>query len=159
MSKSIKRLLLVFEILVAVLLSAGCPGGLLSTGTPPYSITTPACRMAGPDDQCSVGGVFFDFLNKSEKEVIFIETCMNIFNLQSGQLAFAGAGGLSCRSSCSIPVKQTKKLCIPLDEYLWQMDFSQLCIDNFFIRRIEYADGTSWQDNFGVYAISVLQEA
>ena len=158
MPKQFKGLLLLFEIAIAVLFS-GCPAQLKNAGTPPYAITKPVYRIAGPDDICTLGGVFFDFYNKSEKEVVFIETCMNVFDSKSGELAFSGAAGLTSGSECSVLKTQKKNLCIPLDEYLWQIETPSLCADNFFISKIKYADGTIWQDKLGVYANSFEQEA
>ena len=107
MPKQFKALLLLCEIAAAVLLSS-CLLQLWDVGTPPYAITKPVDRIAGPDDVCTLGGVFFDFYNKSEKEVIFIETCMNVFDTQTGELAFSGAGQLTSISSCKIEKTQKK---------------------------------------------------
>ena len=158
MPRQFKGLLLLLEIAAAVLLSS-CISQLWNEGTPPYAITKPVYRIAGPDDVCTLGGVFFDFYNKSEKEVVFIETCMNVFDSQTGNLAFPGAGELRSGAACSIEKTQKKNLCIPLDEYLWQIETSSLCTDNFFISKIKYADGSIWQDNLGIYANSYKEEA
>ena len=159
MIKQFKWLLLLFEIAVTAVLVSGCPSLLWNVGSPPYAISKPVYKIAGPDDVCSLGGIFFDFYNKSEKEVVCIETCMNVFNRGTGELAFSGAGGLSSGASCSVQKSQTKNLCIPLDEYLWQMETGGLCVDNFFISRIQYSDGSSWQDKLGVYAYSYSEDA
>ena len=157
MPKHFKWLLLLSEIAIAFLL-AGCPSQLQGGGAPPYAITKPVYRIAGPDDVCSLGGIFFDFYNKTEKEVVFIETCMNVFDKSTGELAFAGAAGLSCGASCSIEKKARKNLCIPLDDYLYQTDDLLLCPDNFFVKKIKYADGSIWQDWQGLYAYSSREE-
>lgn len=174
MPKQFRWLLLFFEIAIAVLF-AGCLTQLWDVGAPPYAITNPVYRISGPDDACSLGGVFFDFYNKSEKEVIFIQTCMNVFDKKTKQEAFAGAVGLVCDSNCIIRQQEKKNLCIPLDDYLWQLQpssqpssqsssqpssqSSSLCVDNFFISKIEYSDGSCWQDKFGVYSNSCLEDA
>ena len=158
MPKQFKGLLLLCEIAGALLL-AGCPLQVGKAGTPPYAITKPVYRIAGPDDVCSLGGIFFDFYNKTEKEVVFIETCMSVFNTNTGQLAFDGAGGLISGANCKIVKNQKKNLCIPLDDYLLQMENPSLCADNFFIKQIKYADGSSWQDKTGTYAYYYEKEA
>ena len=157
MPKQTKWLLLLFEIVTAVLF-AGCPAQFLDLGAPPYAITTPVYKIAGPDDVCTIGGVFFDFYNKSEKEVVFLETCMNVFDRQTGELAFPGSGSLSSKASCKIEKAGKKNLCISLDEYLFQLEANSFCVDNFFISRIEYSDGSSWQDKLGAYAKSYKEE-
>ena len=161
MSKQFKLLLLLFEIAIAVLFSS-CLTQLWdvwNVGVPPYAITKPVYRIAGPDDVCTIGGVFFDFYNKTDKEVIFIETCMNVFDKQTCKLAFSKAGGLRSGSSCSITSSQKKNLCIPLDEYLYQIGSTSLCVDNFFISKIEYNDGSIWQDKLGIYAETCREDA
>ena len=160
MPKLFKWLLLLFEILLAAMLVSACPSQLCKSTPPPYALSSPVYRPAQAQDACLVGGIFFDFYNKSEKEVVFIQASMNVFNKNTGELAFAGAAGLSAGSECSIQYCQTKSLCIPLDDYIWQLgDSSSFCVDNFFIRRIEYADGSVWQDNLGVYAYSYREES
>ena len=158
MPNRFKWLLLLFEI-AAALLFASCPAQLWDAGIPPYAVTTPVYKIAGPDDLCTLGGIFFDFYNKSEKEVIFIETCMNVFDTRTGEIAFSGAGGLTSGAACKIPKSELKNLCISLDEYLWQMQTSSLCVDNFFIKKIKYSDGSIWQDKLGVYANTFTGEA
>ena len=157
MPKSFKWLLLLLETASALLL-ASCPSQLWDAGIPPYAVTAPVYKIAGPDDLCSLGGIFFDFYNKTEKEVIFIETCMNVFDSRNGELAFAGGGGFSSGSDCKILKEEKKNLCIPLDKYLWQMQIDSICVDNFFISKIKYADGSIWQDKLGVYANSYSGE-
>ena len=158
MPKQFKALLILLEIAAAVFLSS-CLSQLWDAGTPPYAITKPVYRIAGPDDVCTIGGVFFDFYNKSEKEVVFIETCMNVFDSKTGNLAFPGAGGMRSGSSCNIDKTQKKNLCIPLDEYLYQIDSTSRYVDNFFISKIEYSDGSIWQDKLGIYSNSFKEEA
>ena len=159
MSKQLKRLFLLLEISAAAALVTGCPSQLWEAESPPYAITTPVYRIAGPDDLCTLGGVFLDFYNKSEKEVVFIETCMNVFNRKTGELAFEGAGGMLSESICLLQSHERKSLCIPLDEFIWQLDSPSFIVDNFFITRIEYSDGTTWQDKVGVYTSKYGEEA
>ena len=158
MPEKLNGLILAFGVALAVLFTS-CPSQLWNADAPPYAISKPVYRNAGPDDTCTIGGVFFDFYNKSEKEIVFIETCMNVYNSKSGELAFSGAGGLTSGAECIVQKLQKKNLCIPLDEYLWQIENTSLCTDNFFIKKIIYADGTIWQDKLGVYSNSWDQEA
>ena len=159
MLKQFKWPLMVLELAVTALLVSGCPAQLWNDGTPPYAVTAPVYRLAGPDDICTFGGVFFDFYNKSEKEVIFIKICMNVFDSQSGSLAFDGAAQLSCGAQCKLQKSQKSNFCVSLDQYMCELAGQTPSIDNFYICRIEYADGTSWTDALGVYADTYRLEA
>ena len=158
MSKQFKYLLLLFEIATAVFL-AGCHMQFWDISSPPYAITKPIYKFAGPDDVCTLGGVFFDFYNKSEKEIVFIQACMNVFDKKTSEPAFEGSVGFLSGAPCILKSREKKNLCIPLDDYLCQMENQSFVVDNFFITRIEYADGTFWQDTIGVYSSSYKEEA
>ena len=84
---------------------------------------------------------------------------MNVFDKSTGELAFTGAGGLASGTACSIGKKQKKNLCIPLDDYICRTEGLVLCPDNFFVKKIKYADGTIWQDSWGHYSYSAGEEA
>ena len=154
-----KWLLLLLELAVTAMLVSGCPAQLWNNASPPYTVTAPVYRLAGPDDICSFCGVFFDFYNKSEKEVIYIKICMNIYDSQSGALAFDGAAELTCGTQCHLQKSQKTNFCVSLDQYNFELANQTPYIDNFYISRIEYTDGTSWTDVFGVYADSYQKEA
>ena len=158
MPRQFKGLLLLLEIAAAVLLSS-CISQLWDVGTPPYAITKPVYRIAGPDDVCTLGGVFFDFYNKSEKEVVYIKTCMNVFDMSTTtEPALFHSKRFSSEASCVLKPNETKNLCIPLDDYLWKFETPALCVDNFCITVIEYADGSIWHDYTGVYSNSYKEE-
>ena len=119
----LKQRFAVLEIVVVAGLCLGCTLSGVSwkslftkEESLPFGISKPVYRLSGPDDLCSVGGVFFDFYNKSEKEVVFINACMNMFD-SSGALAFDGAAGISSGAACKIPGNNNKNLCISLDEF------------------------------------------
>ena len=159
MFNQFKRLFLIFGTVVTAALFTGCSAQFWDEGAPPYSVTAPVYRLAGPDDICTGGGVFFDFYNKSEKEVVFIKVCMNIYDSGTGALAFAGASELTCGSSCHLQKSQKSNFCVSLDEYSLPGPDESLFIDNFFISRIEYSDGSCWNDRLGVYADLYRKEA
>ena len=157
MPKQFKALLLLAEIAAAMLISS-CNSQLWNVGTPPYAITKPVYRIAGPDDVCTLGGVFFDFYNKAEKEVVYIKTCMNVFDLTATEPALFSSKRLISEASCLLKPNETKNLCIPLDDYLWKLKTPAICVDNFCITVIEYSDGSVWQDYTGIYSNSYKEE-
>lgn len=150
MQKKIQGLLLLQLVLTAFI--SGACSRLWDITAPPYKITKPVYRLAGPDDICNLGGVFFDFYNRSQKKIVFIETKMQLMDSLTGFPAFANTGLISTGSYCQLQSGDSKNLCISLDDFLSESPVQNLLIENFYVSKIEYADGTMWKDLLGVYA-------
>ena len=152
MKKHITWSLLMLEVAVVIFITSGCPARLWDITSPPYSISKPAYRTAGPDDLCTRGGIFFDFCNRSSKTVVSLETKMNVFDCETGAPAFSGTGCITTGSQCCIQKQTQRNFCISLDQYFADSIPSALSVDNFYISKIKYADGSEWKDYLGVYS-------
>lgn len=107
-----------------------------------------------PDDYELPAGVYFDFCNKSDKKVLFLQIKLNVYDKKTGNSAFAGTGTITCNFDGTIYCGETKEFCVPLDTYVPVSTEMDLFIDSFFISRVMYSDGSVWNDFFGTYAIS-----
>ena len=125
--------LLMVEVAVVIFITSGCPSRLWDITSPPYLISKPSYQE---------GGVAFDFCNRSSKTVIYIETKMNV----------PDRGCITSSSPCSIQKNLQNNFCISLEEYFSNAIPSSLVIDNFYISKIRYSDGSEWKDYLGVYA-------
>lgn len=120
---------------------------------PLFTISEPVYKSSAEDSTCKTGGVYFDFYNKADSTVTFMEIRMNIFDPVSGKMAFTGTGTIVTRQAVSIAAGEIKHLCINLDSYITVSKESGYYIDQFYISRLEYSDGQVWKDYLGVYAV------
>lgn len=135
-----------------ILLLFSC--GLSKTFQPEFTVSTPVYKSSLEDSTCKTGGVYFDFYNKAESEVVFMEIRMNVYDKKSGLMAFIGTGTIVSSYSVSVSPGETKSLCVSLDPYITVRAEEGYYIDQFYISRIKYSDGRVWSDNLGVYATS-----
>ena len=143
---------LVFIIIVLFLSVLSCSQNSSDITNPPFAVTQPEYRSSKEDDRCVLGGVYFDFYNKAESSVIRLETRMNVYDRKTGKAAFLGCGTIESGNEVLIKSREQRKLCVPLDEYITVISEEGYIIDQFYISRIEYEDGSIWEDEFGVYA-------
>lgn len=130
--------------------SLGCK--LFVQSGPEFAVSSPVYKKGKTGESCELGGVCFDFYNKSSKKVISIETKMNVYNPATKQTAFAGVGTITSSFNGEIEAGQKKEMCVSLDEYITTACDIDFLIEQFYISRILYSDGSEWKDYFGVYA-------
>lgn len=152
-SKKFSTIISVISFLLTIFL-CGCENIESNINAPKFSISKPIYKAGKVDNYCELGGVFFNFYNKSDSDVTYIEIKMNLFDKSSKKNAFIGIGTISSEMSCSIGSGVSKQLCIPLDEYITIIPDSELLIDQFYVSTAQFSDGTVWNDYFGVYGTS-----
>ena len=130
--------------------SCGLPG----TFQPEFTVSSPVYKSSLEDSSCKTGGVYFDFYNKSEREVVFMKIRMNVYDKKTGLMAFIGTGTIESSCSVSVAPGETKTLCVSLDPYITVKAEEGYFIDQFYISCIRYSDGSVWKDILGVYAVS-----
>ena len=140
-------------ILVLLPLFFSCNEKVIDLRKPEFSITEPLYKSAEEDNRCVLGGVYFDLYNKSDSAIVFMETRMNVFDKETGKAAFTGYGTIISESEISIQPGEKRNMCIPLDKYITVVPKAGYIIDQFYISRLEYADGRIWEDDLGVYAV------
>ena len=124
----------------------------ISITSPLFSVTRPEYKSNTEDDRCKIGGVYFDFYNKADSAVVFMQVRMNVYENRGGNQAFLGQGTIVSDSEIVIEIGETKQMCIPLDEYITVVPKGKYFIDQFYVSRLEYEDGSVWKDEFGLYA-------
>lgn len=140
----------VFILFLFLIISCSLPQDKL----PLFTISEPVYKSSLEDSSCKTGGVYFDFYNKAQSEVVFMEIRMNVYDKKSGQMAFIGTGTIISSYDVSVSPGETKSLCVSLDPYITVRAEEGYYIDQFYISRIKYSDGRVWSDNLGVYAAS-----
>lgn len=147
-----KCLFIIFPLLLFMV--SGCSDNASDITKPPFSVTQPEYKDSSKDSRCVLGGVYFNFYNRGECSVAYIETRMNVYDRKTRKTAFTGYGTIESGSSVKIRKNETRQLCVSLDQYITVKALEGYYIDQFYISRIEFEDGTVWEDNFGLYAVS-----
>lgn len=122
--------------------------------SPKFSITEPVYKSNSEDSRCAIGGVYFDFYNKASCDVVFMEVRLNVYDKKTRKNAFTGHGTIVSGNECHVKVGAKKNMCVPLDDFITVISDAGYLIDQFFISRIEYSDGSVYKDIFGTYAAS-----
>lgn len=147
------RKLFLLSLLVITVLLTACSKDAVDLRNPLFSITQPEYRSSEDDDRSKTGGVYFDFYNRADCSVIYIEVRMNVYDKETGGNALTGLGTVTADVSVRIKKGEKKEICIPLDEYITVVKESGYYIDQFYISWIEYEDGKYWNDELGLYAV------
>lgn len=71
-----------------------------------------------------------------------------------GKNPFTGGNSLVVECAASILPGEIFRMYMPLDEYLSDSETSDLILEEVFLKRIEYDDGSLWEDKFGFYSVS-----
>ena len=150
--KLIKKICLGSIIFSFLFLS--CSNEQIDICNPLFAISVPEFKDSSSDNRCKLGGVYFDFYNKAECSVAYLEVRMNVYDGNTGKIAFTGQGTLIEDQIIWIKSGEKKNVCIPLDKYITVIPKEGYFIDQFYVSWIEYEDGRYWSDEYGVYAVS-----
>ena len=121
--------------------------------SPEFVISNLYCKKGYDENACVLGGVYFDILNKSEEEIIYMELNVRLCDSKTGAPAFPINPTISIKYDGCIESLEKKEMCISLDNYITFDSPKEFLIDAFIINKIVYADGTVWNDFFGMYGI------
>lgn len=150
--KMIKSFLKLSICVLILFVMAGCAENTVDVRTPLFSVTKPVYKSNSEDDRCALGGVYFDFYNKADCCVTYIEIRMNVYDKKTGKAAFTGYGTIKSEISVVIKSGEIHQMCIPLDQYITVVSKDGYLIDRFYVSRIEYEDGKVWLDELGLYS-------
>lgn len=148
-------ILIIFSSLI--ILFSSCYLSQVENTPPEYSISQPDFKNGVTEYCCELGGVSFDFYNKSEKSIIYLEVKMNIYDSSTKENAFIGVGTITSSIDCHISFREKKNFFISLDKYITVIPNNELYIDQFYVSKIIYDDGSEWNDYFGVYVTASEQ--
>ncbi len=99
----------------------------------------------------SICGVDFFLLNKSEKDIKGMNIVFFLFD-KDGEPAFECQNKISVSIEKSVDAGQTSSFCISLDKFLSSVPSDYLIVDYLYLSKIEYEDGTFWEDPYGLIA-------
>ena len=116
----------------------------------PYVITGDFVMEDNSSDY-SICGVDFFILNKTEKEIKNINVVLFLFD-QDGEPAYECCNKVSAKIEKSISSGESCTFCMSLDKFMNAIPSDPLIVDYLYLSRIEYQDGSLWEDPYGLVA-------
>lgn len=141
-----KLFLIVFGFLLVLL--SGCKN--FSIESVPYLISGEFV-MESDSENYSVCGLDFQFYNQSVKDVKEISVVFFLFD-KDGEPAHECSNRIALDIEAKIEAGVSFKKCLSLDHFMNQFPEELLYVDYLYVSRIEYEDGTFWEDPFGLTA-------
>ena len=142
-----KNVIRVF-FLMSVFFLSGCKG--YSLDSIPYLISGDFV-MEDDSTDYSICGVDFYLLNKSEKEIRKINIVFYLFD-QDGEPACECMNKISAETELSVLPGESSRFCMSLDSFMNSFPENYLFVDYLYLAKIEYEDGSTWEDPYGLVA-------
>jgi len=121
--------------------------------TPPFIITTPVSLLSGISYEFKYAGLSFYFLNKSEKNIENLTASFRLFDAKTQNSSFTGSNEFEITKLTFISSGENKEIVLSLDKFIYRAPAEPYEIDFFYISRIEYSDGSIWEDKYGLYSL------
>ena len=144
--KKLTRIVCIFLLIFL----AGCKG--YSLDSVPYLISGKFVMEDNSSDY-SICGAEIYLLNKSQKEVKAVNIIFYLFD-KDGEPACECRNKISVEMEKELSAGEDSSFCISLDTYMNSIPEDLLQIDYLYIARIEYEDGSLWEDPFGLVAFN-----
>ena len=139
-----KNLMKIFPIVAFVL--SGC----MNIPQIPYVITMPQCHVGSLDENYKISGIHFTMYNNSSKQIKNFSCKCMIFDTE-GNNPFIGSNCIISKFDEVISSNNERQVIINLDPYLNYVPDAPFVVDNFYISKIVYSDGSVWKDTFGTF--------
>jgi len=130
---------------------------LFGTGCKTYSLEKIPYVMTGDfvmeesSADYSICGVDFFLLNKSEKEIKNLTIVFFLFD-KDGEPAFECRSKISAQIEKDISAGEDCSFCMSLDNFMNSIPSEYLIVDYLYLSKIEYQDGSVWEDPYGLVA-------
>ena len=145
MNRNLKKLVSILCTLIIVLLSSCSVNNEV-----PYIIGDCYITIGEKTGFWKYCGMTLEFYNKSNKSINSLEINGNVY-LENNAESFVNNRINQNYEKISNP-HESIMLRISLDDYLSGMPKNTMKVDQFYVKKIVFADGKSWSDPFGTYA-------
>lgn len=142
--KTILRLI----FLLITLITFSCKSYALDSV--PYVMSGEFVMEEGTSDY-SICGVDLYLLNKSEKDIKRINVVFFLFD-EDGEPAVECCNKISAVLEEEIFAGEDRSFCMSLDSFMNSVPEELLIVDYLYLAKIEYEDGTVWEDPYGLVA-------
>ncbi len=156
--------------MIVLLLAASCGGGggggggsssvsqNSTAGHTPFVISIPECRTGSMPGAYGSCGVHFSYTNTSSKTVSRIKISCMVYADEQGTNPFMGTNHILADFPESgvtddIASGDSRNFILNLDPYIYCAPSSPYLIDYFFVKKITFTDGSTWEDKLGTYSV------
>ena len=112
----------------------------------PYAIE--GCILTDESEIYDYMGLELKVQNKADVKIKGITIVFFIFD-EDGEPTSNIKNNIVLNIHCDIPPNATLEDCISLDNYVYVFEDMEYSVDYLYISKIDYTDGSSWQDPFG----------
>ncbi|MCR5318762.1 MAG: hypothetical protein K6E22_11100 [Treponema sp.] len=116
----------------------------------PYYISNTHVSIGENSEICKFACVSFNFYNNSEQKIKNIKFSARVYDSE-GESAGLISNGIKCNIACPIGPGEDTSITISLDDIIGPEVDENYTVDFLYATEIEYEDGTSWSDPFGLY--------
>ena len=102
-------------------------------------------------EEYSICGIKCLVMNKSDKNIKSLNLVFYLFD-KDGEPATECQSKLEFNIEKDIPAGQSVSFCISLDKYINTIPSENLFVDYVYLSKIEYEDGSTWDDPLGLIA-------
>ncbi len=143
-----KQLMLLRTALLMTVISFFTNCKTYSLDSVPYVITGDFVMEEKSSDY-SICGIDFFLMNKTEKEIRSFNVVLYLFD-QDGEPAYECSSKISADIEKSISSGDSASFCMSLDKFMNSIPADSLIVDYLYLSKIEYQDGSVWEDPYGM---------
>lgn len=128
---------------------------LISCGTTgvfscPYAVSCQGLELGEHGDEYKFAGARFSILNDSARTVRKFTLSFTLYD-SDGNNPLIGSNCVVYPCERTILPGETEEFTVPLDQFVSDVPEEPYSLDFIYIREIDYSDGSSWKDPYGMY--------
>ena len=120
---------------------------------PPFVITKPLFELNSRPYHFNYSGIIFNFYNTGDEIVDTITISFRIFDQKTQNSPLIGTNKFEITKRELIHPDENKEIIISLDNFIYIAPTEPYLIDFFYISRINYVNGSFWDDKYGKYRV------
>ena len=122
----------------------------------PYIVADSRIVIGELEENYDFAGAHFTLYNDSSKDISSFTVSFLVYD-SDGQNPFIGSNCIVKKFDVAVPAKTKADFSVSLDSHLSCVPKEKFILDFFYVKKISYADGSSWSDPFGMHSTSEVQ--
>ncbi len=145
---------LMYAVICAVFFALNMSCTTLSERNCPYVIGNINSMCGTGDDSAGFrfAGVSFTFCNSGSKTVADFTVSFRLYDSE-GENPFIGTNCVTAKKTEIIGRNSTSEITVNLDSFITVVPEEPYQVDYFYVTEIHYTDGSTWRDEYGIYAL------
>lgn len=114
----------------------------------PYIVSAPQQIIGEREGYFALAGVVFDLWNAARKDISSVTVSFLVYDSETDANPLNGPNLVTARFNGIVPAGSSESFAVSLDARLFTIPAKPYRLDFFTIPRIEYTDGSAWEDPF-----------